>query len=57
MSNSSDPNVPWSLEYRYTGYLNTTRSGHACLPWHSLDLHYSLPMADLERVAASAVLN
>ena len=27
VSNSSDPNVPLSLEYRYTGYQNTTRSG------------------------------
>ena len=29
VSNSSDPNVPWSLEYRYTGYqIVLTCPGH-----------------------------
>ena len=27
VSNQTDPNVPWSLKYRYTGYQNTTKSG------------------------------
>ena len=30
VSNNTDPNVPWSLKYRYTGYQNTTKSGPQC---------------------------
>jgi len=44
-----DPNQPWSLKYRYTGYMNTTKSGHNCLAWSDLDLHWEFPEGDLER--------
>merc|ERR1719458_1245234 len=44
-----DPNQPWSLKYRYTGYMNTTKSGHSCLAWSDLDLHWEFPEGDLER--------
>ena len=49
VSNTTDPNVPWSLEYRYTGYQNTTKSGHSCLSWYGLEWHWRYPEADLER--------
>ena len=49
VTNTTDPNVPWSLEYRYTGYQNTTKSGHRCLSWYELEWHWRYPEADLER--------
>ena len=30
VSNSSDSNKPWNLNYRYTGYHNVTKSGRHC---------------------------
>ena len=64
-----DPNQPWDLKYRYTGYMNTTRcrvvptvptvclcrSGHHCLPWAALDLHWRFPEGDLERDGCRSV--
>ena len=52
---STDPNVPWELAYRYTGYINTTRSGRACLAWHDLDFHWRRPLNDLERAGCRSL--
>ena len=49
VNNDTDPNVPWDLKYRYTGYHNTTKSGQQCLSWYSLELHWMFPEGDLER--------
>ena len=27
VNEDADPNQPWSLKYRYTGYMNTTKYG------------------------------
>lgn len=45
--NNTDPNQPWTLEYRYTGYLNSTRSGHQCRNWNDLNLNWEWPLYDL----------
>ena len=49
VSNNTDPNVPWSLAYRYTGYQNVTKSGRQCLSWYELEWHWKFPQSDLER--------
>ena len=49
VSNSTDPNIPWTLEFRYTGYQNVTKSGHSCLSWYELEWHWKFPLNDLER--------
>ena len=49
IKNNTDPNIPWSLAYRYTGYNNVTRSGRACLSWYELEWHWRFPESDLER--------
>ncbi len=51
----TDPNVPWDLTYRYTGYISTTRSGRACLAWHDLDWHWRRPLSDLERAGCRSL--
>ena len=30
VSNNSDSDKPWDLDYRYTGYINITKSGYPC---------------------------
>ena len=35
------------IEYRYTGYKNQTKSGHQCLSWYQLDMHWIYPLNDL----------
>lgn len=47
VTNNTDPNQPWSLQFRYTGYQNTTKSGLPCLNWFDLNLHWKYPSADL----------
>jgi hypothetical protein len=51
----TDPNVPWDLTYRYTGYISTTGSGRACLAWHDLDWHWRRPLSDLERAGCRSL--
>ncbi|TRY70847.1 hypothetical protein TCAL_01214 [Tigriopus californicus] len=45
----ADPNVPWPLNYRYVGQASVTKSGHSCIPWSTLNLHYAYPLGDLVR--------
>ena len=49
VSNNTDPNIPWTLEFRYTGYQNLTKSGHSCLSWYELEWHWKFPLNDMER--------
>ena len=57
VSNNTDPNVPWSLAYRYTGYQNQTKSGHQCLSWYDLEWHWKFPESDLERDGCRSLAN
>merc|ERR1719158_1203215 len=50
-NSSPDPNIPWELQYHYSGYRSTTKSNHTCIPWFELELHWNIPMGDLERNA------
>ena len=46
-----DPNLPWTVSYRYDGPRAKTVSGQDCVSWYELDLHYTAPNNDLERNA------
>jgi len=49
VSNNTNPNQPWSLNFRYTGYKNKTKSGKSCINWFDLNMHWKFPLNDLER--------
>ena len=52
-----DPNVPWSVTYRYNGYKSVSKSGKECISWYDTDLHFTAPNNDLERNACRNAAN